>query len=95
MKLIGPRLRITKRGVRLIKPRVRVGGRRAGINVSGSGVSGSVGGNGWSYNTKRGLTLGTSGKKKPRKGCLGCGGSALVVVLAAAGAALVGWGMFR
>jgi hypothetical protein len=51
-----PRLRISSRGVRLIRSRVRIGGR-VGINLSSRGVSGSIRTPMGTYNTKRGCFL--------------------------------------
>lgn len=36
-----PSLRLTKKGLKITKPSVRIGGK-AGLNVSSSGVSGSI-----------------------------------------------------
>jgi hypothetical protein len=73
-----PSLRLTSKGPKIRAPSVRVGGK-AGINVSKSGVSGSVRTPLGSYSTRRGLTsrmprLFSRGSKSShrRKGCLGC-----------------------
>lgn len=51
-----PSLRITKKGVAFTAPSARIGGK-AGINLSKSGISGSVRGKHGSYNTRSGLRL--------------------------------------
>lgn len=54
-----PRLRISKKGkISLTGGGVRIGGRNAGINISKSGASGTVGVKGAGYNTKRGWNCG-------------------------------------
>lgn len=50
-----PKLRITKKGLKIQPPSARIGGK-AGINISKSGVSGSVRSKYGTYNTKRGCT---------------------------------------
>jgi len=52
-----PRLRITTKGVKVVKPSARVGGRNVGINVSSKVASASVGTRGATYNTRRGCLL--------------------------------------
>ncbi len=51
-----PRLRIGKKGVRLIPPSVRIGDE-VGVNISKRGVSGSVQTEAGSYNTRTGFTI--------------------------------------
>lgn len=55
IKVTGPKLRLTSKGVKLRAPRARVGGK-VGLNISKSGMSGSVRTGLGSYNTKRGCT---------------------------------------
>jgi hypothetical protein len=70
MKLFGPRLRITKNGLKIQPPRARIGGK-VGLNISKSGVSGSVRTRSGSFSTKRGITLATS-RRKAAKSAAGC-----------------------
>ncbi|MEZ4684176.1 MAG: excalibur calcium-binding domain-containing protein [Caldilineaceae bacterium] len=51
-----PKVRITKKGLRVTPPSVRVGGK-TGINIPKSGVSGSTRTKFGTYNTKRGCSL--------------------------------------
>lgn len=57
MKIRKPRIRIGKRGPRLTNVGVRLGGKRAGVNLSRRGASGSIKVGKASYNTKRGCSL--------------------------------------
>ena len=52
VKVYGPRIRLTKRGVRVQAPRARVGG----LNISKSGVNYSVRTKAGTLNTKRGCS---------------------------------------
>lgn len=59
MKFRKPRLRISKKGkISLSGGGVSIGGRHARVNISKSGVSGTVGAKGIRYNTRRGLNCG-------------------------------------
>lgn len=55
-----PKIRITRKGIKLSRPSFRIGGKKAGVNVSSAGVSQSGKVAGVSYNT---------GNKKRRAGC--------------------------
>lgn len=55
IRITGPRVRVTPRGIRVAKPRARVG-RRTGVNVSASGVSLSTRTKAGTFNTKHGFT---------------------------------------
>lgn len=59
--LFRPRVRINKDGVKLVKPRARIGGK-LGVNISSQGISVSYRGRGFSI-SKTGLTI-TLGRKK-------------------------------
>lgn len=74
VKVIGPKLRITSKGLRVQAPRARIGGK-AGFNVSKSGVSASVRTPIGTFNSKRGFTPRNPRRRKARKGC---GASALL-----------------
>jgi len=52
-----PRIRISAKGVKIVKPSARVGGKNVGVNVSSKGVSTSAGVRGATYNTRRGCLL--------------------------------------
>ena len=56
MKIARPRLRITSKGLKVQAPRVRIGDK-AGLNISKSGVSGSVRTKFGTYNTRKGCSL--------------------------------------
>jgi hypothetical protein len=59
MRIRKPRLRISKKGkVSFGGGGLSLGGKHARLNISKSGVSGTVGAGGSSYNTKRGLNCG-------------------------------------
>ncbi len=83
MKIIPPRIRITGRGIHITRPRLRIGGRQAGVNVSSQGVSVSGSGDGWSYHSKHGLSINPVSAARSRKGCLGCGASLMLIGLMA------------
>lgn len=51
-----PRIRLTSKGVKLIKPSVRIGGK-AGANLSSRGVSASLRTHAGSVSTSRGITF--------------------------------------
>lgn len=70
LKVQGPKLRLTSKGLKVDKPRARIGGK-AGINLSSKGVSGSYRGDRVTVNTKRGVTT---------KGC-GCMFAGLAIAL--------------
>ncbi len=56
MKIRKPSLRITKRGLRVQPPSVRIGDK-VGVNISKSGVSASVRTKHVTANTRRGCTV--------------------------------------
>jgi hypothetical protein len=51
-----PRLRLSGKGVKLIKPYVRIGGK-AGVNVSSRGVSASLRTSAGAIGARQGITL--------------------------------------
>lgn len=53
-----PRLRVTKKGLKVQGPSARIGSRAAGVNVSKSGVSVSGGTKQVRYNSRRGWSMG-------------------------------------
>jgi hypothetical protein len=55
VRVTGPRVSLTKRGLRVTGPRARIGGR-SGLNISKSGVSYSVRTKHGTLNTKRGCS---------------------------------------
>ncbi|MCE5209618.1 MAG: hypothetical protein LLG42_15085 [Chloroflexi bacterium] len=70
-----PKLRVTKNGVKVTSPTARIGGK-AGINISKSGVSGSVRTPLGTISTGRASKRGHSTKKNS-----GCFGMLLLVVI--------------
>lgn len=60
IKVRKPKIRITRKGIKLSRPSFRIGGKKLGVNVSSSGVSQSGKVAGVGYNT---------GNKKKRAGC--------------------------
>jgi hypothetical protein len=53
-----PRLRLSKKGKLSLSPgSMRIGGRKAGLNISRRGMSGSVRVGPVSYNTRRGASM--------------------------------------
>ena len=57
IKLRKPRLRLTRKGLKVQNVGVTVGGKSARVNVTPSGSSVSVGVPGATYNTRRGCLL--------------------------------------
>lgn len=57
MKIRKPRIGISKKGVSLTNIGARIGDKRAGVNLSRKGVSGSVKIGKGSYNTRKGCSL--------------------------------------
>jgi len=60
VKVRKPKIRITRKGIKLSRPSFRIGGKKAGVNISSAGVSQSGKVAGVGYNT---------GNKKRRAGC--------------------------
>lgn len=56
MKITRPKLRITSKGIKIQAPRARIG-NKTGLNISKSGVSGSVRTKFGTYNTRKGCSL--------------------------------------
>lgn len=66
-----PRIRISRKGVKIVKPSARIGGK-TGVNVSRRGVSASARIPGATVSTRTGVTLGGrgfGGRRRKRKGC--------------------------
>jgi len=57
MRFRTPRIRISPGGIKITNIGARIGSRWAGLNIGRRGVSSSVSGKGWSYNSRRGCSL--------------------------------------